>query len=166
MSKKCRSAAILLVLCSSPLWAQNCVTPNAENTTHHYFQPHDDGTITDTVTHLRWQRCSEGQHWAEKSCQGNARLLTQRQAQKKALEGWRLPTLHELSGLAALNCSQPAIDLSLFPNTPAGDFWTSTRFANGVEQNPKYWQVQFIYGETNLGDSKEKAYVRQVKDTD
>ena len=164
MKIKCTLPVILFTLYSASTWAQEC---SPASTTADQFQLNDDSTTTiDSRTQLQWQRCSVGQHWENSSCQGEALLLTHAQAQEQSTEGWRLPTLHELSGIAELRCSHPAINRGIFPNTPAGDFWTTTVFANSSELEPKYWQVQFIYGETNLGGAASKAYVRLVKNTD
>lgn len=155
---------ILLTSCATPGMAQRCNASIAESTPTTRFILHDDGTLTDTATQLQWQRCSEGQHWTGNRCEGHAQQLSINDARRQSETNWRLPSLPELSSVVELQCSRPAINLRLFPNTPAGDYWSTTDFANSQPDQPRYWQVQFIDGETNLGGTKDRAYLRLVRD--
>lgn len=148
-------------LCSLPGWAQTCGQAGASDTR---FQAHADGTLTDTLRGLRWRRCAEGQRWRDASCKDTPLRLTLAEARRRGGDGWRLPTLHELSSITDLRCSEPAIDSTWFPHTPAADFWTSTVFASDRGTAPRYWQVQFLYGESNLGGNGDRAYLRLVRD--
>jgi len=114
---------------------------------------------------LLWMRCSAGQQWhdEEHTCVGEPRTMTWWEAHRYASEvgqGWRLPTIHELSAITDLRCYDPAIDLSLFPNTPASHYWTETAF---IQQPEHYWLVQFSTGENHTDSGKRLAYVRLVK---
>jgi len=152
---------LLLGLYSLPGWAQTC---GQAGTGGSRFQAHDDGTLTDTVRQLRWQRCAEGQRWHDASCEGMPLRLTLAEARRRGGDGWRLPSLHELSSITDLRCSRPAIDGKWFPNTPTADFWTATVFASDRGTASRYWQVQFYYGESNLGGDGDSAYLRLVRD--
>lgn len=156
---------LFCALCSQPGWAQTCGAPGiAGNGAEQRFQPRSDGTLTDTVNRLRWQRCAVGQQWREASCEGTPRRLTLAEARRQGSNGWRLPTLPELSAIVDLRCSRPAIDGKWFPNTPAAAFWTSTVFASDRGTAPRYWQVQFLYGESSLGNHGDHAHLRLVRD--
>jgi hypothetical protein len=123
------------------------------------------GTVTDTHTGLMWMRCSLGQTWDGEGCLGDARELTLEAAQASGsgmrfagFEDWRLPSVDELRSL--IRCSNgwegedrearcrrgsqmPAIDVSAFPATPAGYYWTATPF-RGDPRHP--WIVLFRDG--------------------
>lgn len=143
--------------------AQTCHPAIAPTAPAARFQVHADGSLTDLASGLRWARCTVGQHWDGATCSGTARRVTWTEAQALARDGWRLPDLKELSGLVELRCLQPAIDATIFPATPAADFWTATPFVNQPNQQ---WRVQFIYGESHPDKRDRPAFLRLVKDAD
>jgi len=159
-------AILLFALCTLPAAAQECRDDIPASTPAERFVLLRDGTLVDRHNGLRWQRCAVGQHWNGTGCSGEAAMLTRAGAAHHSGNGWRLPTLQELGSIVELRCRQPAIDLTLFPNAPAGNFWSATPFANLGDDGPRYWQVQFIYGESNLGGLSELAFVRLMKKAD
>jgi hypothetical protein len=94
-------------------------------------------------TGLEWQRCPEGMKLVAQpgaadhsrdTCDGEASLFTfdgAKQVQAKANAGagrdgatdWRLPTMDELASIVEDACQIPAINPSVFPNTPVTWFW-------------------------------------------
>ncbi len=153
---------------SSPLLAQVCNPKIKATSPNERFQTNGGDSVTDKKTGLEWSRCSLGQTWESGSCEGEAQPLlwsiaslvattTESPANKNK---WRLPELKELSELVELQCAQPAINLSVFPKTPATAFWTATRFAN---KDGSFWQVQFILGETVPERGDYSALVRLVR---
>lgn len=153
------------------------------------FIVHDDGTVTDTRLGLIWMRCSVGQTWTGSGCAGQARQLNWDQAMKvpagfsfAGRSDWRLPTQPELYSIT--HCStgrrsepnpeglgggcvgdyqRPTILESVFPDTPAASFWTSTphaRFAFSA------WGVSFHTGHTGTGGRTDYVHVRLVRDAD
>ena len=56
---------------------------------------------------------------------------------------WRMPTRDELSGIAALDRVNPAIDSNYFPNTISNWFWSSSVSASN---NNDAWYVDFSHG--------------------
>ena len=161
---------LLVSLFSNVLHAQQVCNPKIASTTpNERYHDNGDGSVTDTKTGLEWARCSVGQTWEKDTCNGNAEQLIWSiaslvAATTEAAPGknkWRLPEIKELSELTELQCARPAINLNIFPNTPAAAYWTWTRFAN---RDGSFWQVQFILGETvpEMGD--RAAYVRLVRD--
>lgn len=70
---------------------------------YHYIT-YKNGTALDTNSGLLWMRCSVGQSWTGKSCEGNASTFTWSQAMKQTTDfakysDWRLPTNKELRSL-------------------------------------------------------------------
>jgi len=127
--------------------------------------------VIDTEQSLVWQRCSEGQSYADHRCLGDARPLTwlEAEAHAGAARGsdcpWRLPRFHELSALRQPTPSEHglAIDAAAFPDTPAGWYWTQAS-AGGHSQQDCF--VDFAgAGRTrcNMGGS---LYLRLVMDHD
>ena len=135
------------------------------------FEQHDDGTVTDKNTGLMWQRCLVGQtgvdcaadaaktfSWAE------ALLYPGLKTGQSALAGyqdWRLPNIRELASLVELQCSNPAINLTLFPNNGVGHLWSSSPY----RFYPHYaWFLDFADGIFIYGDRQYKKFVRLVRD--
>jgi hypothetical protein len=87
-------------------------------------------------------RCSYGQAWTESGgCSGEVKLLDWDGAMGLRLPGniaWRLPQKDELESIVAANCKRPAIDETVFPDTPSIQYWTST------PTGPSYAWVAFF----------------------
>jgi hypothetical protein len=151
------------------LQAQVCNPKIKATAPNERYQKNNDGSVTDIKTGLEWSRCSIGQNWKSDTCTGEAQPLlwsiaslvattTEHSADKNK---WRLPELKELTELIELQCAQPAINISIFPTTPAAAFWTATRFAN---KDGSFWQVQFVLGKTVPERGDYTALVRLVRD--
>jgi hypothetical protein len=82
--------------------------------------------VFDTKTGLTWQR-SPG----PLSTQDGAAGYCQSIGEGSGALGWRLPTLKEILSLVEYagdyDESAPLIDQTVFPNTPASTFWSSTK---------------------------------------
>jgi hypothetical protein len=161
--------ALYCLLQSAAGSAQQCRDTIPSSATKERFIASNDGTVTDRIGKLVWMRCSIGQSWNshKKTCVGRATPLTWSQAgqaaEKWALKSkapWRLPSIQELSSIVELRCANPAIDLQLFPSTPATHYWSGTPFVN---QAGHFWLVQFSTGEDHTDKAKRKALVRLVK---
>ena len=121
------------------------------------FIDNANGTISDKVTGLMWQKCTVGLSGSD--CQtGNETLHTWQQALDEANSSttgshldWRLPNVKELESLVELQCYNPAINLSYFPNTVGVKFWTSSP---KQDQTNYSWYVEFFYGLTD-GDWRD-----------
>ena len=116
-----------------------------------------NGTITDNVTGLIWQRQDDGttRTWTEANtyCSNNTPGLPG--------TGWRLPTRMELIGIVNYGTSAPAINTTYFPNTKLSYYWSSSTYAS----NTAYaWDVYFVSGFTNRTHSTTSSnYVRCVQ---
>ena len=154
--------------CFDPRWAQwivpNCAVDVAKGAPHptHYTDL-GDGLVLDDVTHLMWQRTIDGANAspppAIQLAEG-ARVL-------------RLLAVGEVRRLAIALCRRAAVDRRLrtfhpidrstvFPNTPAGTFWTSTAMVNPAGWA---WIVIFDDARTTQTRSSEEtySYVRCVR---
>jgi len=130
------------------------------------FVQNNDGTVTHTPTGLIWQACSVGQTWkgetgtcadeAENYSYEDAMTLTSEFAGQK---DWRIPNIAELHSLIDLKKSQPAVNKSLFPQTPQEGFLSSSKYTS----SPSYqWMVDFSYGKD---DYNRSGYIRFVRGT-
>ena len=119
--------------------------------------------VSDQQAALIWQRCSVGQQWNGTRCADQARAMTLAQATEYAQQHppWRLPTLVELSGTVDLTRHSPAVNVTLFPNTPLRSYWTATPLASNTNLQ---WCVNFMYGDSYADESTTGAYVRLVRD--
>ena len=98
------------------------------------------GTVYDTKTKLTWQQAGS----AGKSCWECAANYC-----SSLGGGWHLPTMKELQTLVDYSRSNPSIDPTAFPSTPAERFWSSTTAAEYVSTEwPKAWTVDFYSGGT------------------
>ena len=116
--------------------------------------------VQDTKTNLTWQRCSVGQHFAGDACAGTVESFNWEQAKKKAGGGWRLPTLDELTSIAAQPCGMATADKKTFggidPLKPW--YWTAT-----ATEKDLAWIVGFNNGSTFNGYRTAPNAVRLVK---
>lgn len=136
--------ALLLLLLALPPVAQAAFMVNA------------DGTVTDTVTGLMWDQCSQGQSGA--TCTGEASVMswsaaltaavTANAIPYKGYSDWRLPNKNELESLVDLSIvTNPVIDLTFFPGTPADSlYWSATTYKPNLTFA---WRVYFGDGFTN-----------------
>lgn len=104
-------------------------------TTPRYSVSTDGQEVTDNQTKLIWRRCSEGMVFSAGTCTGTASTFTHETALQLAAAQasstgivWRLPNVKELSSIADRNLSNPAIDPTAFPATPANSFWSASPY--------------------------------------
>ena len=129
--------------CADPNWAEwpmpNCpsdVAAGAPNT--ETYTDNADGTVTDKVTGLMWQKVASTTTYTQS--QGIMFCSTLNLA---GHSDWRLPTRIELVSLLDYGQSNPSINGTYFPATPVQFFWTSTLLA-GLPTNG--WIVDFGLG--------------------
>lgn len=129
------------------------------------YQVNSGGTVTDKATGLVWKRCSEG--LSGDACEiGRATTYPWREAAALATatdfdgKGWRLPTVRELGTLLEYQCTMPAINLAVFPATPASNFWTATPYAGYVNGA---WNINFNDGVQDNSSKNYRLHVRLVR---
>lgn len=90
------------------------------------YTDNGDGTVTDTVTGLMWQKTDAGETTWDNAAARAGAVTT------GGYSDWRLPTPTELIGLAHFNAGNPgAVPGAVFPNHPAGAaeyWWTSDTY--------------------------------------
>lgn len=105
-----------------------------------HFTDNGDGTITDNVTQLQWQKVS------------NPSALTWEQAISYAENltlgndsDWRLPNIKELQSLNDENLTNPSVNTTFFSTIGVKNYWSSTTLKPNTT-NPAsawYWNTQF-----------------------
>lgn len=157
----------VLCLCSFCLAAQTCLSDGVETTADDEFEDLGDGTVLHSATGLIWQRCALGQTWSDDTCSGTAvkynwqgALVAAQSEDAASLEGWRLPNIKELATITERLCVRPAINETLFPNTPPDDFWTSTP---SLDDPLRAWVVAFFNASHSIKEKDRFVYVRLVK---
>ena len=174
--------ALALTLCILPI----CVFANyqpcrigliIETTPSSQFKDNTDGTVTDLKTQQKKKKCSEGQSWEAStntcSVADGAKLqynwkesveLANKTNSSGGFAGavnWRLPNIKELSSIIENACYGPAINLSIFPTTPAGIYWSSTPYSGA---NDYAWSVRFNYGQNSMNLKYDYYFARLVRD--
>jgi|WetSurMetagenome_2_1015567.scaffolds.fasta_scaffold00033_43 hypothetical protein len=129
-----------------------------------------DGTVTDNVSGLIWQKCSAEQNY--QTCSGAAMDMVWADAltycNNLALGGgtaWRLPDVMELKSLADSSRHDPAINTTYFPSTVSTGYWSSTTYVYYSTNSwcDYAWYVNFHDGFVyNYGKSNH-LYVRCVR---
>lgn len=134
---------------------------------HNNFTDNGNGTVTDNVTGLVWQKCSLGQT-NDATCSGSATTVTWNTAltycNTLTLAGrtWRLPNVNELFSLVhKTKNTSPVIETIYFPNTESSNYWTSTTYLNFPFLT---WVVSFLNGEVWGYGKPWNSVVRCVSD--
>ncbi len=131
----------------------------------------DNGTVTDNQTELMWKICSQGQTWdSNNTCTDTASTynwqgaLTQGDSETFAsYSNWRLPNIKELISIAAYNCYSPSINEIIFPDTPSGNFWSSSPSIETGNNNNLSWKVDFSTGKPDDNARSINYRVRLVR---
>jgi len=164
MKKNFKLSTLALVLATTfttPVFAEGLTLTAGE------FVQNTDGTVTHTPTGLIWQACSVGQTWDGNTgtCTGEATGMNYSDATALTSDfagqtDWRIPNIAELHSLIDLKKSQPAVNKSLFPQTPTSyNFLSSSTYSNYSNYQ---WMVNFNYG---ADDTSSYGYVRFVRGT-
>lgn len=159
---------LLFSICSIAI-AQECDThERAVSTPEANFVINGDGTVTELESGLTWMRCAIGQEWNGRQCLGQGRRLSWADAARIAQtipmppdssSHWRLPALPELAMIVERQCKHPRINLRLFPDTPADQFWTSTPQRNS---DAKVFAMDFDDKGVVAVDEENALFVRLV----
>ena len=117
-----------------------------------------DGTITDKVTNLMWQKENERYNWDTALNFCNNLTLAD-------YSDWRLPSKKELMSILNYGTYSPSIDQTFFPDTGIWYYWTSTDHAYDPSNA---WLIWFLYGTAfydNKGSNQDVRCVRGVNYT-
>lgn len=100
------------------------------------YTDNGDGTVSDNVANLRWQKCSRGQT-QDAACSAPAATTTNWSGALQYCDtltlgafanasNWRLPNGNELRSLMDDSVTAPAMNTTLFPNSNNSWYWTSS----------------------------------------
>lgn len=128
------------------------------------FIIHDDGTATHLPTGLMWKRCIQGVESNNGDCNSGTALALTWQGALEHLDNlnagagfagyndWRLPNPKELTSMIEYGCTQPSINLQVFPNMAEIRVWSSTISANfAADRNVKSWFADYGAAENANG---------------
>lgn len=127
------------------------------------------GVVYDIETKLTWKICAEGMTYSNARCTGNPINLNWNVAMKtygRDGQGWRLPNIDELRSIVEKRCSNPPINLNVFPDTPMFNFWSSSDAVGWVDRafDIKFEEIIINYGYSGDPSSKLNNYhVRLVR---
>lgn len=165
-------AALLLV--GLPLQAQQACDTRAYalSAPDSRFEDHADGTVTDRRSKLMWMRCSAGQSWSGGACSGELAGRDWDSAQVLAddinrrgeffYDDWRLPNLAELATITERQCSNPRVNLAVFPATAADLYWTVT-LQMGSGETARVFALSFGAAGFEARPKAESHFVRLVR---
>lgn len=128
----------------------SCASTNPQTTPiENFFLDDQKGTALDYTTNLMWTRCQVGKTWSGSSCDGTATTTNWRNAHQIAqaseyggYSDWRIPNIKEILTIVEYSCSLPALNTTIFPNTPNdGSLWSST-----TQNNELAFAMQFNAG--------------------
>src|SRR5579862_262441 len=144
------------------------------------FADNGDGTITDNVTGLMWEKLSADRSihdytntytWYESFTDKIATLNSGTGFAGYA--DWRLPNINELQSLANYGTTNPAIDVIYFGAlcanfctahqcscTQSYYYWSSTTYDY---DSSRAWQVYFLDGSLTFEDKSSPRFVRAVR---
>lgn len=144
----------LLTWPAATMWAAENAAIPATTPTGDFTLDDINGTAYHKKTGLTWKRCAEGQSWdsANKICTGTASGYTWSQALQRgpaigtfaSFSDWRLPNLKELHSIVEQRNWNPAINATVFPDTPSFYFWSASPYAPYVSYA---WLVLFSNGD-------------------
>lgn len=135
-------------------------------------------SVLDTKTGLEWRRCPEGMTFTagaaadhtQDHCTGSASQVSPtaatmlpRMVNAGKLGGktdWRIPTLDELGSIVEDACQTPAINPTVFPDTPVT--WFRTRDTKTLPSGGTVWGIGFGMGGYYVGMNSYGA-VRLVR---
>jgi hypothetical protein len=191
MSTRVLIACVLLTFGTAVARAQQVCNDRINQTAPaSRFTDNGNGTVTDERTGLMWQRCMVGYTFSDNGTPGNladdscAPSATITFLWQQALQGavdsnaqggfagftdWRLPNIRELVSIVEHQCVSPAINETIFPDTPAtATVFSSSAGNDGVAKTT----VLFLDMESGHDDSTVNAVVqtalgsvRLVRDT-
>ncbi len=136
------------IICTGPndTFCSNDAVPEITPTSD--FILNDDGTAYHKKTGLTWKRCAEGQTWYwDSGAQAGSCTETEDYydwsgtLSRATTDGWRLPNLKELQSIVEKRNWNPAINATVFPNTPATIFWSASPVSPDAY---RAWLVSFF----------------------
>jgi len=183
-TKKMLGLSSKLLSKDQPLSLRTATTNLSQALIAERYRDEGDGTLTDLITGLQWQRISVGQRWVNRECVGEAEKYKWDEAfeiaQSNSFAGyqdWRLPTKEELHGLVYSSSGLPNIWLKIdekcegdyqqptiveqaFPNTYPSVVWSSSQ---DIIYSISAWGINFYNGYTHNYNLNYNFHVRLVR---
>jgi formylglycine-generating enzyme required for sulfatase activity len=119
------------------------------------FTDNGDGTVSDLITGLVWQKIQPPQTmtWEEALAYAKTVLLAGK-------SDWRLPNIREIQSLNDVSLFKPSFNKTFFPNLLSGNFWSSTTMHQTAS---KAWDINIDYGIVSYNDKSLKENVLLVR---
>lgn len=131
------------------------------------FELKPNGEVLHLASNLVFMRCSIGQTWDGAECLGDANTFTWKEALNTSIAtefagqtSWRLPNIKELSVILERACVRPAINETIFPNTPSSDYWTNTP---NIYNQGTAWSIAFSNASNSYTPIDRSMHIRLVR---
>ena len=120
-----------------------------------HFTDNGNGTITDNLTQLIWQKNPNitAQTW-------DSALAYAENLSLASATDWRLPNIKELQSLNDDSVTNPSANTTFFPSIGIHNYWSSTSLPNQITK-AWYWNTQF--GITTYDTKTNTDYVLCVR---
>lgn len=120
------------------------------------YVDNNDGTITDTITGLMWEKDDSNvtRTWGDV-------LISAYSSSTAGYNDWRLANTNELQSIIDYTKGNPVINTTAFPNTKASAYWSSTTKTYG--SGNQAWYITFQNGTRSHADKTESYYYRLVR---
>lgn len=120
-----------------------------------HFTDNGNGTITDNLTQLVWQKAPNTAVLTWENALAYAENLSLASA-----TDWRLPNIKELQSLNDESVTNPSANTTFFPTIGVHNYWSSTSLPNQTTKS-WYWNTQF--GITTYDTKTNSNYVLCVR---
>ena len=120
-----------------------------------HFTDNGNGTITDNVTNLLWQKIhsTDSLSWEQSLTYADTATIG-------GYTDWRLPNIKELQSINDENLINPSVNNAFFSNVGVNKFWSSTSLPN---QTTKAWYLSTQFGITTYDAKTIKHYIYCVR---
>lgn len=133
------------------------------------FMDNGNGTVSDNLSGLVWQKCSAGLGTTLGDCSTGTFLQHTWSSAINYCENldlggqtdWRLPNIKELISLVDFSSSSLTSINDIFTNTKINFYLSSTTAT--IVDSTRVWRVDFSYGRTDISSKTGKSYVRCVR---
>ncbi len=157
---------IALFMLSQTAVSQTCNNSAATSKPDSHFSVNGQ-EVTDLETGLIWKKCPVGKIGSDCASSDStqqfnwaAALRAAETEAQKTGKAWRLPNIKELLSIVEENCYNPAIDLTIFPPSGFGIFWSASPNAASLDDA---LHVNFHYGQSGNDIKNSTLYVRLVR---
>jgi len=120
-----------------------------------HFTDNGNGTITDNVTQLMWQKVPNPNFFTWENA-----LIYAEGLNLATATDWRLPNIKELQSLNDETVSNPSANTFFFPAIGVHNYWSSTSLPN---QTTKAWYWSTIFGVTTYDTKTNTNFVICVR---